>query len=98
MEIGKLICEACKRTVDKLYKHHVIPKKYLDGKLQEKTVNCCQTCSKQIHMLFSERELAKITFEELLKTKSMEKYVNWIKKRKGSYKMKMSNRIKNNIM
>ena len=45
-------------------------------------------------MLFPENELAKMTLEGLLQTEVMRKYLDWIKKRKGDFKVRLSNRLR----
>ncbi len=86
-----MICTICKRKTDKLYKHHIIPK--VKGGAKKGIVQCCRTCAKQVHMLFSENELAKMTLNELLNKEEMQKHINWIQKRKGQYKVRMSKRL-----
>jgi hypothetical protein len=87
-----VICEICKRKPDKLYKHHIVPK--VKGGAKKGIVYCCRTCSKQIHMLFSVNELAKMTLDEILNTHEMQKYIKWIQRRRGDYKVRLSNRLR----
>lgn len=70
-------CELCERFVVKITKHHLIPKqKNSDGR----TVKFCIPCSKQVHALFSNRELKEFdTIEKLKKNSKVEKWINWIK-------------------
>ena len=56
-------------------------------------IECCKTCAKQVHMLFSENELAKMTIEELLHTDEMHRYIKWIQRRQGNYKVRLSRRL-----
>jgi hypothetical protein len=87
-----MLCVICKRKTDRLYKHHVVPK--VKGGAKKGIVYCCHTCAKQVHMLFSENELAGMTIDELLHTDEMLKYIDWIQKRKGQYKVRKSNRLR----
>ncbi len=89
-----MICAICKRKTNKLYNHHVVPK--VKGGSKGEIVKCCLTCSKQIHMLFSENELAKRPLDEILKTDDMQNYINWVQKRKGDYKVRLSRRLRRN--
>lgn len=86
MKVKKMVCRICEKKTDKIYKHHLIPK--VKGGKNKGIVECCRTCSREIHMLFSENELAKITLEGLLQTEAMKKYLDWIKKRKGDFKVR----------
>jgi hypothetical protein len=47
-------------------------------------------------MLFSENELAKMSFNELLGSEEMLKYIEWIQIRKGEYRVRKSKRLKRN--
>ena len=81
-------CAICHRETDKLFKHHVVPK--VKGGSKGDIIGCCKTCAKQVHMLFSENELAKMTLDELLTTEAMQKYILWIQKRRRDYKVRLS--------
>jgi hypothetical protein len=85
-------CAICKRAVDKPYKHHVVPK--AKGGAKKGVIQCCRTCSRQVHMLFSEKELSKMTLDELLETDNMQKYVQWIHRKKGEYRVRKSKRLR----
>src|SRR5471030_237953 len=50
------ICELCNRNVSIITKHHLIPLQ--KGGKQFETLSLCTTCHKQIHALFTNRELA----------------------------------------
>jgi hypothetical protein len=50
--------EICGRSKDKTYKHHLIPK--VKGGKKGEIVECCEACSRQVYMLFSGGELARI--------------------------------------
>ncbi len=65
----------CRRDINKPYKHNVVPK--IKGGSKEEIVKYCKTCCKQVHMIFSENELAKMTLDDVLKTEAMLNYINW---------------------
>ena len=82
-------CQIC--SVDKaIQQHHILPRS-LGGK---KTVWCCSDCGNQIHMLFNNKELSYMSFEELLMTNKMTKYLKWKRKHSGIHRYKMSNEVK----
>ena len=49
-------CELCNREVSQLTEHHLVPKER--GGKDFPTANLCITCHKQIHALYTNRELA----------------------------------------
>jgi len=70
-------CALCGRELGTRWnKHHLVPRS-LKGK---ETVNVHLVCHKQIHALFSEKELARHyhTVERLLEHEDMAKFVEWI--------------------
>lgn len=95
MNKNKIYCPVCEQIVfeDETSKHHVIPK----SKGGNDTVRVCNTCHKQFHALFTNQELAQIkTIESLKEHESIQKYVNWRKKRdfSGKLKTKKSKQVK----
>jgi hypothetical protein len=86
-----MACKICARPTDKIYKHHLIPK--VKGGKKGQIIECCKTCSRQVHMLFSESELARMTLEELLSTDTMQDYLMWIKNKSGDFKVRKSRRL-----
>ncbi|WP_236896429.1 HNH endonuclease [Clostridium beijerinckii] len=50
------ICELCNRNVSSITKPHLIPLE--KGGEKFKTLSLCSTCHRQIHALFTNRELA----------------------------------------
>lgn len=61
------VCELCNRSVSIITKHHLIPLE--KGGKKFKTLSLCTTCHKQIHALFTNRELATYYYNlEALKT------------------------------
>jgi len=86
------VCRICGRTTAKVYRHHVVPK--VKGGKHNGTIECCRTCLRQIHMLFSETELAKMTLGKVLNTEDMKKYITWIRRRKRDFRVKLSKRLR----
>jgi protein-arginine kinase activator protein McsA len=87
-----MTCKICGRSPTKLYKHHLVPK--VKGGKKGEIIECCKTCSKQVHMLFSESELAGMNFEELLSTEEMKVYLKWTENRTGDFKVRKSRRLR----
>ena len=85
-------CEVCGRRTAKVFRHHQVPA--AKGGRSGPVRLCCRTCSRQVHMLFSEAELAAMGWEELLATPQMRRYVQWVRKRPGDFPTKRSNRLK----
>ncbi len=81
--ISRLTCELCDRIVPELTEHHLIPKekggKHLD------TAMLCTMCHKQIHALYTNRELAARLFSitRLRDDENIKKYLNFIVKIPG---------------
>ncbi len=79
--IGK--CELCKRENVKLTNHHLIPKQK-GGKSEFKNyVKICIPCGKQIHGLFTGRELKREfnTIEKLKSSNKVQKWIEWVRKK-----------------
>lgn len=78
-----LSCSICEMETERLVKHHVRPKS--KGGKHGETVGCCPPCASQVHMLFTEKELAAMSLEELLETEKMRKYLTWRRKHPGDH-------------
>lgn len=84
------ICNFCKRNVDELTEHHLIPKseaKRNKLKIDELPVALlCRQCHKKIHSLYSNRKLADEfnTLDKLRATENMTKYLKWVEKIPGT--------------
>jgi molybdenum-dependent DNA-binding transcriptional regulator ModE len=76
-------CELCDRVVEKLYKHHLVPKQR--GGKKGPIAKLCWSCKDMVHLLFTNKELEREynTIELLLSTDKIQKYVKWIKKQKS---------------
>lgn len=76
-----IVCPICDRTVSPEYVegHHIVPK----SKKGKEKVNVCCSCGDQIHMLFTNKELAKNynTIEALLSDPRVQKWKEWIRKK-----------------
>ena len=85
-------CEICGCQVDKLFKHHVLPKCL--GGTAEDIAFCCWTCSRQVHALYSEKELAAMTLAQLCEQEDMKKYIAWKRRHPGDHRHMPSNRLR----
>ncbi len=86
-------CAGCGCEMDQIYRHHVVPR--VKGGKKGEVVECCWTCSRQVHMLFTEGELARMSWEELLQTEAMQKYLTWKRRHPGErFRTKLSRRLK----
>ena len=76
------ICELCEREVEKLSKHHLIPKSR--GGSKGDIAWFCLSCIEMVHQLIPNKELEKkySSVMELLQNESVKRYVSWIKKQK----------------
>jgi len=83
-------CPVCSREVVQLTSHHIIPR--VKGGKNGPTIDICFSCHGQIHMLFRESELSRMSWDDLLRTEQMVKWIGWIAKKSGHYKHRMSNR------
>lgn len=85
-------CRICKEEVNRVLKHHIVPKS--EGGAKGEIAYCCKTCAKQVHVLFTNKELAKMSINELINTKEMQRYIKWKKKHPGEFRGIMSNKVK----
>lgn len=71
-------CPLCEREIliQNLTKHHMVPKS-CGGR---ETENLCRTCHRQLHALFTNRELDKElnSLEALKENSEIQTYLNWI--------------------
>lgn len=92
---GAFQCELCGRAVDEVTKHHLIPrtrhankrnKKTFDRKeVKERVAWLCRPCHKQIHAVFSEKELERRfnTLEAIRAHPEAAKFIEWLKDKPG---------------
>lgn len=89
------ICQLCERAVYHLTVHHLFPKsqgRRAGRKIYElPTVCLCRACHRQLHTLFSNKELAReLDSPEKLKAHpAMEKFLAWVKKQDPNKKIKV---------
>jgi 5-methylcytosine-specific restriction enzyme A len=92
----KNICELCERENVETTVHHLIPRE--EGGNYGPTADLCVACHKQIHALFTNKELASYlhTIKDLKSNDKMRKFLKWIKKQPAtaSVKIKKSNERK----
>ena len=74
----KGVCALCNREVERLSKHHLIPRS--EGGTE--TVDLCRTCHKTLHSFFTNRTLAKQlqTLEALRQNSEVRRYLAWVRK------------------
>jgi len=79
--IGK--CELCGREGIKLTNHHLVPKQKKGRNEQDNYAKVCIPCSKQIHALFTNKELKREynTIEKLKSSAKIKKWVGWVRKK-----------------
>jgi hypothetical protein len=89
-------CELCSRIEVETTEHHLTPREEGGSKLP--TAMLCIPCHKQIHALYSNKELATrlYSIELLLADDSVYRFVKWIRKQPFSsvYRTKRSNHKK----
>jgi 5-methylcytosine-specific restriction protein A len=73
-------CELCEREVSQVSRHHLIPKE--EGGRHGPTVALCQPCHSTVHLLLSNRELARqyATVEALRAAAELQKYLHWVRR------------------
>jgi hypothetical protein len=79
----KYICELCGREVSKITVHHLVPKE--EGGKDLDTAMLCLPCHKQIHALYSNKELSVrlYTITKLKNDDKIKKYLKFITKHPG---------------
>ena len=79
-------CELCERAVARLTVHHLVP--VSQGRRAGKkstalpTALLCGACHRQLHSLFTNRELARelASLEELKATPQVQRFLRWVRK------------------
>lgn len=83
-------CPVCLHSYSrqKLTRHHLVPK----SRKGRETVLLCRNCHRQIHTLFSEKELERQygTLKQLLATDELQQWCDWIRRRKPSGRIAMN--------
>lgn len=84
----KLYCPICLHEYDRrqLTKHHLVPK----SRKGRETVLICAACHKQIHVVFTEKQLERQfnTIEKLVAADEFKSWVKWIRKRKPTKRIR----------
>mgnify|MGYP001594469051 CR=1 FL=1 len=88
-----VLCQLCERDVEDITKHHLIPKQKFNKKWRriykksglkhwEVTISVCVPCSKQVHTLFTNKELAENynTLDKLKEDYNIQKWVDWVRR------------------
>jgi hypothetical protein len=84
-------CSVC-NTDEASEQHHIVPKAV--GGRGKKTIPCCKDCGQQVHMLFTNKELASMQLHDLLCVPEMQHYIRWKRKHPGTHSHRMSNKVK----
>lgn len=86
----KYVCELCKREgVPKVTEHHLVPRE--EGGKDGDVAWLCESYHKQIHALYTNRELAirLNTLNSLENDDNINKYLKYIRKQPSSKKVKV---------
>jgi len=93
-----MTCELCKRDVERLTVHHLIPRQKTKRKKADPgpTINICSACHRQIHTLFDNTYLAKNlnTLEQLQQEPQMQQFLAWVKKQDPDKRVQVHRRTK----
>ena len=89
MKITELsTCPICEHDYERgqMNKHHVVPK----SRKGRETVLLCTTCHRQIHAVFTEKELERHfgTMEQLLAAEQFQSWIRWIRRRKPTARIR----------
>lgn len=75
-------CELCERAVERLTVHHLVPRSTVRRRDRSTlpTAKLCGACHRQLHVLFSNRDLkAQYSgIDELRSAPEMQKFLRWI--------------------
>jgi predicted HNH restriction endonuclease len=86
-------CELCGRAVSNITVHHLVPRSQVARKERSTlpTAKLCAACHKQLHALFSNRDLkAKYSnIEELREAPEMQKFLIWVRKQDPNKRVKV---------
>ena len=77
-------CELCGRNVEKLTVHHLVPRSTVRRRDRSTlpTAKLCPACHRQLHALFSNRDLKAqySSVEELKNAPEIQKFLRWVTK------------------
>lgn len=86
-------CQLCDREVPQLTAHHLVPRQTVKRKQAQSgaTVDICSPCHRQIHLLYSNLELARQlnTIDKLKSEPKMRKFLTWIQKQDPQKKVRI---------
>lgn len=73
-------CELCERSVRHVSRHHLVPRE--EGGRHGPTAELCQPCHSTVHLLLTNRELAKnyASVEALRGAGELQKYLHWVRR------------------
>ena len=92
-------CELCRREVPELTRHHLVPrmrhrkrsalKRFDLDQMRSRVAMLCRPCHKQVHVLFSERDLerAYYTLDLLRAHPDMGRFLDWIRDKPGNLRV-----------
>ncbi|WP_449537712.1 HNH endonuclease [Ferdinandcohnia sp. Marseille-Q9671] len=82
-------CEVCGRSEVETTIHHLLPKE-MGGTFSD-TANLCIPCHKQIHAVYTNKEIATrlTTLRELRKDEKLSSFIKWIRKQPPTKIMKI---------
>lgn len=74
-------CALCERVVPRLTEHHLVPRSQGKKGQALPTILICSACHRQLHVLFSNEELARDfdTPEKLRAEPRMRKFIKWVR-------------------
>jgi hypothetical protein len=77
---AEIRCQLCERTVQQTSRHHLVPRE--EGGRHGPTVDLCQPCHSSVHLLLTNKELARRyhTVEDLQRAEELQKYLHWIRR------------------
>lgn len=86
-------CELCDRAVASLTIHHLVPRSTTARKERSTlpTVKLCAACHRQLHALFSNRDLKAgySSIEKLREAPEMEKFLRWARRQDPNKRVKV---------
>ncbi|WP_188556760.1 HNH endonuclease [Hymenobacter glacieicola] len=73
-------CGLCQREVQHTSRHHLVPRE--EGGRHGPTVELCQPCHSTVHLLLTNRDLARRynTVESLRSAEELQKYLYWVRR------------------
>lgn len=89
-------CQLCLREFSKLTVHHLIPRQYTrrKGIAIGPTIEICPGCHRQIHVLFSNQQLALElnSLDKLSQNPDMLKFLAWARKQQSNRRISVKRR------